>query len=657
MPSSSQSFNRVGGEVPLGPDASLLAAAVLTGERFAALTPAADASALQFRLLDGQGAALAAVDFTAGPAGAAFVRPEVTALAGGGAVVTWLSAYSHGPQAHYAVIGAAGQLLANATLPAASAASIDAIALPDGGFDLALAQTDFSGQHASLTLQAFDASGGASGAAADVDAGGQGYSGLQGVLTASGPQLFWADPSGVHAALVGADGAVHEAEVAAGAAGALQALRLDDGRVALAWSAADGAGSDVLTAVIDPASGAASAAAVVASGAGASVADQRLGLAALEGGGYAVSWRPDGSGEASAAAVGPDGQVGPAAAGVGDLIGAGASGELYAVSRHDGGAWIDGYDWSGPDGDPAPVAAGPAPGRTIAAPDDSGTVLAGGAGDDVLIASHGADTLTGGGGADAFTFRVVPWSAGHVTDFAVGTDTLDLSALFRDAGYGGADPVGDGYLSFSDDGAGGTRVWFDPDSHGSGTPWPYLITNLDGVAPSSLQVGRDVVVSDSAGGDPPGGGSGDAGSGGAVAQSGAAQGQTLAAPDDSGTVLAGGAGDDVLIASHGADVLTGAGGADVFTFPVLPWSAGHVTDFTPGADVLDLRPLFQAAGYGGSDPVADGYLSFSDDGAGGTRVWFDPDGPGSGTPWPFLITDLDHVSPSALQPGHDWLFQ
>jgi len=81
-----------------------------------------------------------------------------------------------------------------------------------------------------------------------------------------------------------------------------------------------------------------------------------------------------------------------------------------------------------------------------------------------------------------------------------------------------------------------------------------------------------------------------------------------------------------------------------------------VTDFEPGTDVLDLRPLFEAAGYHGSDPVADGYLSLLDDGAGGARVYFDPDAPDSGTAWPYLITTLDKVSPASLQPAHDWLF-
>jgi serralysin len=68
-----------------------------------------------------------------------------------------------------------------------------------------------------------------------------------------------------------------------------------------------------------------------------------------------------------------------------------------------------------------------------------------------------------------------------------------------------------------------------------------------------------------------------------------------------------------------------------------------------------LRPLFDANGYEGVDPVADGYLRFESDGTGGTKVMFDPDGPATGNRWPFLIVTLDHVQPSGVHTG-DWLY-
>jgi beta-glucanase (GH16 family) len=133
-------------------------------------------------------------------------------------------------------------------------------------------------------------------------------------------------------------------------------------------------------------------------------------------------------------------------------------------------------------------------------------------------------------------------------------------------------------------------------------------------------------------------------------------GVVLTAPNDSGSLITGGAGADTLVASRGADTLTGGGGADVFKFTLLPWSTAHITDFQVGTDVLDLRPLFTAAGYHGVNPVSEGYLSLVSDGAGGTKVYFDLDGSAPDNPWPFLITVLDHVQPAGLQAGRDWLF-
>src|SRR5262249_33348488 len=125
--------------------------------------------------------------------------------------------------------------------------------------------------------------------------------------------------------------------------------------------------------------------------------------------------------------------------------------------------------------------------------------------------------------------------------------------------------------------------------------------------------------------------------------------------NDAGSKLSGGDGNDILIGGHGADTLTGGAGTDIFQFDHVPASAGHVTDFTVGTDRLDLRVLFTAAGYTGSNPVADGYLSFVSDGVGGSKVIFDPDG--AGPAGSSVITTLDHVSPASLTMGSDWYFQ
>ncbi|HVA13798.1 MAG TPA: type I secretion C-terminal target domain-containing protein, partial [Stellaceae bacterium] len=123
--------------------------------------------------------------------------------------------------------------------------------------------------------------------------------------------------------------------------------------------------------------------------------------------------------------------------------------------------------------------------------------------------------------------------------------------------------------------------------------------------------------------------------------------------NDYGSTLIGGTGNDTLIAGHGADTLTGGGGTDSFVFNSLPWNAGQITDFNTSNDILDLRALFSASGYTGNNPVADGYLNFAADGAGNTKMYFDPHGPN--TTIPILVTTLDHVAPAALH-ASDWLF-
>ncbi|WP_374468158.1 M10 family metallopeptidase C-terminal domain-containing protein [Phenylobacterium sp.] len=123
-------------------------------------------------------------------------------------------------------------------------------------------------------------------------------------------------------------------------------------------------------------------------------------------------------------------------------------------------------------------------GQVITSP-GPGSTLAGGSGNDTLIASQGADVLTGGAGADAFAFKALPWSAGRITDFVVGADRLDLSAIFQSSGYTGVDPIADGRLTLQSDGAGGTKVLFDRDAPNTGD-WPFHVTTLQGVSPVGL---------------------------------------------------------------------------------------------------------------------------------------------------------------------------
>lgn len=257
--------------------------------------------------------------------------------------------------------------------------------------------------------------------------------------------------------------------------------------------------------------------------------------------------------------------------------------------------------------------------------------LSGGAGADTLVAGLGPDRLTGGAGADVFVYGERPWNGGEIADFQAGVDRLDISSLYA-GGYAGRDPVADGYVRFESDGAGSTKVMLDADGAGSAYGWSSLVTILKGVSPAGLTAAQVF-----GGQTPP------------PAQAGVAL-----TSMGYGQALVGGAGADTLTAGQGPDVLTGSAGADRFVFADTPWNAGHVRDFTPGEDVLDLRGLFAATGAQVSDPIVQGYLRLEADGVGGTKVLFDPDGHGDANPWAFQVTTLDGVAPASLG-AKDWL--
>jgi Ca2+-binding RTX toxin-like protein len=114
--------------------------------------------------------------------------------------------------------------------------------------------------------------------------------------------------------------------------------------------------------------------------------------------------------------------------------------------------------------------------------------LTGGAGADTLTAGPGYDTLTGGAGADHFVLKTEPWAPITIGDFQPGTDKIDLSAMFKAAGYTGTNPIADGYMYVQSDGAGGSILRFDHDGHGPNPVWPNTIVDLVGVAPGAVKM-------------------------------------------------------------------------------------------------------------------------------------------------------------------------
>lgn len=294
--------------------------------------------------------------------------------------------------------------------------------------------------------------------------------------------------------------------------------------------------------------------------------------------------------------------------------------------------------------------------------DSYADVLVGGAGADTLVAGQGPDTLTGKGGADVFVFKAMPWNAGHVTDFTVGTDKLDLSVLLKGSNYMGSDPVRDGFLRFESNGAGGTKVLYDADGAAKSAYAPALVVTLDNVAPSTLTASKLLLDNWKPGLGEAIGNFLDSGNSSLGTTLGNlvnnltgnfVKGKVLAS-SVYGDKLTGGLGDDTLTAGQGPDQLTGGLGDDNFVFGQVPWNAGHITDFRPGSDDLDVSRLLDSVGYQGSNPLATGHIKLGSDGMGGTQVFFDPDG-SAGPQGQSLVVTLDGVTPNRLGAG-DWIF-
>jgi beta-glucanase (GH16 family) len=113
--------------------------------------------------------------------------------------------------------------------------------------------------------------------------------------------------------------------------------------------------------------------------------------------------------------------------------------------------------------------------------------------------------------------------------------------------------------------------------------------------------------------------------------------------------LSGGGGNDQLYAGRYADILRGGSGSDQFIFKSAPNRAGHVKDFRPGVDMLDLRGLFKGSQV--VDAVQEGRLFFHDNGSGDTIVSYKTSGGSI-----HKITTLDNVASSALHANIDYFY-
>jgi Ca2+-binding RTX toxin-like protein len=118
-------------------------------------------------------------------------------------------------------------------------------------------------------------------------------------------------------------------------------------------------------------------------------------------------------------------------------------------------------------------------------------VINGGTGNDTIVVGTGTNVLSGGSGHDTFVF---PKAADHgnvVTDFAAGTDVLDLRGALTSAHYHGTDPVADHVLNLAADGHGGTAISIDPDGTGPGAG--HVVVTLEHVLPGALHANTDYI--------------------------------------------------------------------------------------------------------------------------------------------------------------------
>jgi serralysin len=195
-------------------------------------------------------------------------------------------------------------------------------------------------------------------------------------------------------------------------------------------------------------------------------------------------------------------------------------------------------------------------------------IISAGADDDALIGGTGNDTLTGGSGKDVFVIDSYRFDKDVITDFAIGTDKLDLSAL----GIADIDTIAPFLSQIGNDVVFSIAIAGDVQSVTlqnvkladlMASPASFVFNGLTDQVIWDGTSARDVLFG---------------GKGADVLRG-------FGGNDD----LNGGAGSDVLDGGVGDDTLRGGAGKDVFAFADRQFGSDTIKDFALGTDRIDLR--------------------------------------------------------------------
>ena len=130
-------------------------------------------------------------------------------------------------------------------------------------------------------------------------------------------------------------------------------------------------------------------------------------------------------------------------------------------------------------------------GNDIIIANAAGDMIEAGRGDDKIFAGTGADKLWGGPGNDTFVFTTANKAMDVISDFARGSDVIDMRQALAATGYTGNNAVNDHWLVLTPDGAGtGTNISIDAHD-GKGAQ---AVVDVIGVAPALLTEGVDYLT-------------------------------------------------------------------------------------------------------------------------------------------------------------------